>query len=193
MHYLLLPFTVGSIHRGFSTGHLHFVVQNIEDFKARLFCAMDAHVQKINQNQNDYSEFSFDGQAFPEQGLFFYDSVNDMWSCHKPELVELMAKDNLECFVVEAAIGTQRSYLPPCYKIMWAENKSEVETELKKAYEVLSLDKEIRSYSILGEDFKADEIVGYEYHYGEEPKLKPFNALGRVFSLEEFFSRKATL
>lgn len=191
MHYLLSPSGCNSFQHDFSACDLLFAVKDVEDFKKRLFYAMDDYVDKLNKNQHDCSEFVFEGQEFPEKNFFFYDKFNDLWSCYKPILVELVSKDDLECFVVEASIGTRRSYLPSGYRIVWGENKAVVEAELQKAYELLSADRKIPFYSMLGAYFKADEIVGYEFHSGNEPKLKPFNALGRVFSLEEFFSKEA--
>lgn len=189
MHYLLLPFMVGSIYEGSSTEYLRFVVKDVEDFKTRLFCAMDDYIQELNQKRCGYSQFSFDGEKFPEQGFFFYNIIDDLWSCHEPELIELSSKEGLNCFVVESTIGDGCSYSFPCYKMVWAENKAVVEAELEKAYATFRSDKRLRSYSVLGTDFEADEMVGSDYQ--ESGLTKYYNTIESVSSLEEFFSRKA--
>lgn len=192
MHYLLLPFMVGSIYEGSSTEYLRFVVQDVEDFKTRLFCAMDDYIQELNQKRCDYSQFSFEGQAFPEQGFFFYNIIDDLWSCHEPELIELSSKEGMDCFIVESTIGDGCSYSFPCYKMVWAENKAVVEAELEKAYAAFRSDKRLRSYSVLGTDFEADEVVGYERDE-KESGARYFSTIDSVCSLEEFFSKEAIL
>lgn len=193
MHYLLLPFMVGSIYEGSSTEYLRFIAQDAEDFKTRLFCAMDDYVQDLNQKRCGYSQFSFEGQEFPEQGFFFYDIIDDLWSCHEPELIELASKESLDCFIVETTIGDGCSYSFPCYKMVWADSRAAVEAELDKAYTAFRADGKLSSYSVLGTDFEVDELVGCERYYGKDRDVQYFNTLDSVCSLEEFFSKEAIL
>ncbi len=188
MHYLLFPYNVGCIYEGCSTDYVRVITEDTEEYCIRWYCAACEYADKLNSTKENAEDFIFEGEDFPINEFFSYDSDTGMWEAIEPYYKEMPKVEGLETYVVEYTVGDNISYSLSSYEFVFAKSKEDVKNALKIAYNALLENPELDTVDICGTDFSRSDILRYEEvtvsKYKKE--FKAFYNIEDVYTDKEF-------
>ncbi len=188
MLYLLFPYNIGCIYEGCSTEYVRVITDNADEYCIRWFCAACDYAEMLNKSNKCAEDFIFEGEEFPVNEFFSYDSDSGLWEANEPYYNEMPKVDGLNTFVVEYTVGDNCSYSLSAYEFVFAKDKEEVKLALKSAYNSLIAQSDLNVVDVCGTDFTRSSLVSYEEvsvsKYKKE--LKAFYNVGDVYTDKEF-------
>lgn len=188
MRYLLFPYTVGCIYEGCSTDYIRVVTEDAEEYCIRWFCAACEYADKLNAARAPAEDFMFEGEEFPINEFFSYDSDTGLWEANEPYYMEMPRVDGLETFVVEYTVGDDITYSLSEYEFVFAKTKEEVKAALKAAYEAFRTQPELKVFDVCGTDFRSYDVLRYvEVSVSKYKKeMEPYYNIDEVYTDKEF-------